>query len=213
MIISLNRITVTGCPPEEYERVYQRASDLMATQPGHVSQLFVRSETSPKVYFAVAEWESLEHYAALADVKELVDVFASVISLSDAPSPEDDKIEVEHHKADVVYEGVSEPVPVSSPEPRMVCLNKITLVDCEDREYEEVYRKGSDYMAAQPGHIRHKLVRSQLDPTVYFSVAEWQNIDFYRRLDELDELTEIFSRVNSKIDIENHECVVAYEHG
>ncbi|MBV8933246.1 MAG: antibiotic biosynthesis monooxygenase [Kutzneria sp.] len=95
----------------------------------------------------------------------------------------------------------------------MVCLNKITLVDCEDREYEEVYRKGSDYMAAQPGHIRHKLVRSQLDPTVYFSVAEWQNIDFYRRLDELDELTEIFSRVNSKIDIENHECVVAYEHG
>jgi antibiotic biosynthesis monooxygenase (ABM) superfamily enzyme len=102
-IISLNKVTLTGCTPEEYERFYRQISDLMAEQPGHVSQRLVRSTTESGVYFAIAEWESLEHYRALADIPELVEIFGQVITLPGPPPPsKPDKIVVEHHDAVVV---------------------------------------------------------------------------------------------------------------
>lgn len=102
-IISLNKVTVTGCTPDEYERVYQEVSDLMAVQPGHISQRLVRSDSEPNVYFAIAEWESLEHYQALAENQQLVEVFGRVITLPGPPPPsKPDKIVVEHHDGVVV---------------------------------------------------------------------------------------------------------------
>ncbi|MEV8632426.1 antibiotic biosynthesis monooxygenase family protein [Streptosporangium sp. NPDC051023] len=101
-IVSLNKVTVTGCTPEEYERVYREASDFMAAQPGHISQRLVRSETEANVYFAIAEWESLEDYRALAGIQELVDIFGQVVTLPGASSPGPDKIIIEHHDAVVV---------------------------------------------------------------------------------------------------------------
>ncbi|WP_439656012.1 antibiotic biosynthesis monooxygenase family protein [Lentzea sp. HUAS TT2] len=205
MMISLNKVTVTGCPVDEYERVYKQASDYMATQPGHISQLFLRSENHPGVYFAVALWESVDHYTALASVDELVAIFDQVISLNDPDSAGGDKITVEHHKPSVVYAENTLP---DHPTGSMVCVNRITVTDISTDEYERVYREGSDHMARQPGHIRHKLVVSATEPNVYFSIAEWTDIEAYRALDGLDELTAIFAQVNDKIEIENHECVV-----
>lgn len=207
MMISLNKVTVTGCTTEEYERVYKQASDYMATQPGHISQLFVRSETTPGVYFAIALWESVDHYTALADIDELVAIFEQVVSLSERTA-DGDKITVEHHRPVVVYKENTLP---DHPTGGMICLNHIRVTDMPTDEYERVYRQGSDYMARQPGHIRHKLLRSDSDPSVYFSLAEWKDVESYRRLDELDELTAIFAQVNDRIQIENHECVPAYE--
>jgi heme-degrading monooxygenase HmoA len=208
MMISLNKVTVTGCPVDEYERIYKQASDYMATRPGHISQLLVRSETTPGRYFAIALWESREHYTALAGIAELVAIFEQVLSLSDPAAADKDKIALEHHEARMVYGENTLP---DHPTGGLICLNRIELVDVLPDEYERVYREGSDYMARQPGHIRHKLLRSDSDPAVYFSIAEWRDIESYRQLDDLDELTAIFARVNDRIRIENHECVPAYE--
>ncbi|MDX8053053.1 antibiotic biosynthesis monooxygenase [Lentzea sp. BCCO 10_0798] len=205
MMISLNKVNVTGCPADEYERVYKQASDYMATQPGHISQLFLRSENHPGTYFAVALWESVEHYTALAGIDELVAIFDQVISLNDPDAADGDKITVEHHKPEVVYAENTLP---DHPTGAMVCVNRISVTGISPEEYERVYREGSDYMARRPGHIRHKLVRSTTEPDVYFSIAEWTDVEAYRALDELDELTAIFAQVNDKIEIENHECVV-----
>ncbi|MCE7000778.1 antibiotic biosynthesis monooxygenase [Saccharothrix sp. S26] len=208
MLISINKATLTDCPPEEYEAMYAEAGDFMAKQDGHVGQLFVRSQTDPNVYVTVLVWSDLERYNRLDDMPQLMEIFERVVALS-GPGPDSgDRIVLEHHKADVVYAGRTSPDEAKA---GMVCLNRIRLVDCSDEFYEEVYRQGSDLMAAQPGHLRHKLVRSREDASVYFSVAEWESLDHYRALDRLDALTDIFARVNDKIDIENHECVVVYE--
>lgn len=211
MMISLNKVTVTGCPAEEYERVYKQASDYMATQPGHISQLFLRSETTPGVYFAIAVWESIDHYTALAGLDELVAIFDQVIALS-GPAAEDgdkiDKITVQHHKPAVVYAENTLP---AHPTGGLVCLNHIRVTDMSTEDYERVYREGSDYMARLPGHARHKLVRSDSDPSVYFSIAEWRDVESYRQLDEHPDLAGIFAPANRGAHIENHECVPAYE--
>jgi heme-degrading monooxygenase HmoA len=208
MIISLNKVTVTGCPVEEYERVYKQASDYMATQPGHISQLFLRSETTPGVYFAIALWESVEHYTALAGIDELVAIFDQVISLSDPAAKDGDKITVEHHKPTVVHAENTLP---DHPTGGFVCLNHIRVTDMSTEDYERIYRAGSDYMARLPGHVRHKLVCSGSDPSVYFSIAEWRDVESYRQLDEHEELAAIFAPANRGAWIENHECVPAYE--
>jgi heme-degrading monooxygenase HmoA len=208
MMISLNKVTVTGCPTEEYERVYKQASDYMATQPGHLSQLFLRSETIPGVYFAVALWESVEHYTVLSRVKELVAIFDQVISLSDPAGSTGDKITVEHHEPTVVYAENTLP---DHPTGGLVCLNHIRVTNMSTVDYERVYREGSDHMARLPGHVRHKLVRSDSDPLVYFSIAEWRDVESYRQLDEHDDLAAIFAPANRGAAIENHECVPAYE--
>ncbi|REE99060.1 antibiotic biosynthesis monooxygenase family protein [Thermomonospora umbrina] len=102
-IVSVNKITLTGCGPEEYERWYREASAIMAAQPGHVSQRLWRSESRPDVYFAIAEWESAEHYRALMNVPEIVELFARLITLPGPPPPSrPDKIAVEHHDAALV---------------------------------------------------------------------------------------------------------------
>lgn len=104
MFVSVNKITVTGCSTEEYERVYREASDFMAKQPGHVRQRLVRSESEPNVYFAIADWESVEHYRQLATIDELVRIFGQVISLDDPARSHADKIKVEHHDCVVAIE-------------------------------------------------------------------------------------------------------------
>lgn len=117
MLVSVNKITVTGCSNEEYERVYRDASDLMAAQPGHLRQRLVRSQSEPNVYFAIADWERLEDYRRLATVEELVRIFAQVkapnhptgSAAEQAAGPvvesaATDKIKVEHHDCVVVNE-------------------------------------------------------------------------------------------------------------
>lgn len=92
----------------------------------------------------------------------------------------------------------------------IVCLNKIRVKGSTEK-YEAVYRQGSDFMAAQPGHIRHKLVRSTQDPDVYFSIAHWENLESYKALANIQELKDIFDQVNPEIELEHHECTVVYE--
>lgn len=102
VFISINKATLTGCTPEEYERFYQEAGDYMATQPGHIRQRLVRSDSEPNVYFAIAEWESVDAYRRLASVDELVKIFEQVISLTEPRDPSKDKIVVEHHDCSIV---------------------------------------------------------------------------------------------------------------
>lgn len=90
------------------------------------------------------------------------------------------------------------------------CVNRIRVTGSTD-EYERVYREGSDFMATLPGHIRHKLLRSEFDPNVYFSVAEWADAESYRRMCEVEKVREIFDQVSDIIEIENHECLVNYQ--
>jgi heme-degrading monooxygenase HmoA len=92
------------------------------------------------------------------------------------------------------------------------CINRIRVKESTEK-YERVYREGSDFMASLPGHVRHKLLRSQTDPEVYFSIAEWKDEESYLRMCEVPRVREIFDQVGDIIDLENHECLVVYEGG
>ncbi|WP_024805873.1 antibiotic biosynthesis monooxygenase [Nocardia sp. BMG51109] len=91
----------------------------------------------------------------------------------------------------------------------LICLNTIR-VKGSTGEYEAVYREGSDYMAAQPGHIRHKLLRSTQDSTLYFSIAEWRDPESFEALDN-DRVRAIFDRAKDFIEVESHLCVTVYQ--
>lgn len=94
MFICLNRIRVGGAA-EEYERVYREGSDFMATLPGHVRHMLVRSSTEPGVYFSVAEWRSEEDYRAMSATPEVRKIFDQLSG----------GIEVENHEGVVGYRG------------------------------------------------------------------------------------------------------------
>jgi heme-degrading monooxygenase HmoA len=91
-----------------------------------------------------------------------------------------------------------------------VCVNRIRVTGSTE-EYERVYREGSDFMATLPGHVRHKLLHSVHEPAVYFSVAEWADAESYRRMCEVPKVREIFDQVSDIIQLENHECLIAYQ--
>ncbi|MFE6390193.1 MULTISPECIES: antibiotic biosynthesis monooxygenase [Nocardiopsis] len=90
-----------------------------------------------------------------------------------------------------------------------ICLNRIRAGEAAE-DYERVYREGSDFMATLPGHVRHMLVRSDTEPGVYFSIAEWRSEEDYRAMSATPRVREIFDQLSGRIEVENHEGAVGY---
>jgi long-chain acyl-CoA synthetase len=55
----------------------------------------------------------------------------------------------------------------------VIIVNKFTLT-ASPEEFEEAFEASASFMRAQPGFIRHTLVKSLRDPNIYVNIAEWQ---------------------------------------
>lgn len=211
MLVSVNAATLIACSPPEYEQTIQAAAAIMSTQSGYERHMFLRSTTTPGFYATVLEWSDAEQYDHLDELPELMELFERFVSLTTPESADraPDRIRLEHHKADVVdSELTSSELGTSAG--TAVCLNRIRLLHTAPADYEAAYREGAGLMSEQPGHLRHKLVRSWNDPTVYYSIAEWATIEDFRALTRLGELAAIFAEVNKTIAMDHHICEVVH---
>ncbi|ONI76388.1 antibiotic biosynthesis monooxygenase [Actinosynnema sp. ALI-1.44] len=62
----------------------------------------------------------------------------------------------------------------------VVFVNRLVLTGSA-AELEQRYAKVADFMRAQDGIIRYRLLRSRKDPSVYFNVAEWTDQERFDR--------------------------------
>lgn len=56
----------------------------------------------------------------------------------------------------------------------MVTLVNQLTVTGDIAAFEDVNARMSEFMAAQPGYLSHRLLRSLREPQVYVEIAEWQ---------------------------------------
>lgn len=94
MFICLNKIRA-GENAEEYEHVYREGSDFMATLPGHVRHVLVRSDTEPGVYFSISEWRSEQDYRDMSATPRVREIFDQLAG----------RVEVENHEGSIGYRG------------------------------------------------------------------------------------------------------------
>ena len=55
----------------------------------------------------------------------------------------------------------------------VILINRFTLT-ASPEEFEEAFEESAVFMRAQPGFIRHTLVKSLRDPKTYVNIAQWQ---------------------------------------
>jgi long-chain acyl-CoA synthetase len=55
----------------------------------------------------------------------------------------------------------------------VILINRFTL-SASQEEFEEAFEESAVFMRAQPGFIRHTLVKSLRDPDSYVNIAQWQ---------------------------------------
>lgn len=56
----------------------------------------------------------------------------------------------------------------------VILINSFTLT-ASPQAFEEAFEQSAVFMRAQPGFIRHTLVKSLRDPQTYVNIAQWQN--------------------------------------
>ncbi|MEU4985703.1 antibiotic biosynthesis monooxygenase family protein [Streptomyces sp. NPDC021969] len=88
-----------------------------------------------------------------------------------------------------------------------VIANRITVTGSTE-DYEDIYRRGGEFMERQPGLIRHELVRSLRSPDVYFSLASWTDRESFERCAAQPVFQEIFGATKGMVDIDHHRCAV-----
>lgn len=48
-------------------------------------------------------------------------------------------------------------------------------------EFERAFRSTSDFFSAQPGFVRHRLLRHADEPGRYVNIAEWESREHFQR--------------------------------
>ncbi|WP_438486737.1 antibiotic biosynthesis monooxygenase family protein [Streptomyces sp. S186] len=59
-------------------------------------------------------------------------------------------------------------------------INRFTVTGTA-AEFERAFERTSAFFAAQPGFVRHRLLRHADDPKAYVNVAEWEDRASFRR--------------------------------
>ncbi|WP_369033857.1 MULTISPECIES: antibiotic biosynthesis monooxygenase family protein [Streptomyces] len=78
----------------------------------------------------------------------------------------------------------------------LVMVNTFTLRPGTTAErFEALFDKVSDLALDHPGYIDHTFVRDQGDPTRYFNVARWENVEEYQNFMKMDAHTAFFPEV------------------
>ena len=71
----------------------------------------------------------------------------------------------------------------------VILINKFTLT-ASPEQFEKVFEESAGFMRAQPGFIRHTLVKSLRNPDVYVNIAEWEEAADHIRAVESPEFKE-----------------------
>ncbi|CAM5490756.1 hypothetical protein GCM10010329_68990 [Streptomyces spiroverticillatus] len=67
-------------------------------------------------------------------------------------------------------------------------INRFTVTGPAE-EFEQAFDETSAFFAAQPGFVRHRLMRHLQDPGAYVNVAEWQDEESFRTALDRPEFT------------------------
>ncbi|MER5294953.1 antibiotic biosynthesis monooxygenase family protein [Streptomyces pharetrae] len=59
-------------------------------------------------------------------------------------------------------------------------INRFTVTGPTE-QFEQAFDETSGFFTAQPGFIRHRLMRHTDDPRVYANLAEWQDEESFRK--------------------------------
>lgn len=62
----------------------------------------------------------------------------------------------------------------------IIFINRFTVTGPTE-EFERAFDETSVFFTAQPGFIRHRLMRHTDDPNAYANVAEWEDEQSFRR--------------------------------
>ncbi|MBO0806685.1 MAG: antibiotic biosynthesis monooxygenase [Actinobacteria bacterium] len=63
----------------------------------------------------------------------------------------------------------------------VILINRFTLT-ASPQAFEEAFEESAVFMRAQPGFVRHTLVKSLRDPQTYVNIAQWQDADDHIRV-------------------------------
>ncbi|MEU6479777.1 antibiotic biosynthesis monooxygenase family protein [Streptomyces sp. NPDC047017] len=67
-------------------------------------------------------------------------------------------------------------------------INRFTVTGPTE-QFERAFDETSAFFAAQPGFVRHRLMRHAQDPAAYANVAEWQDEESFRKALDQPEFT------------------------
>ncbi|MER7847437.1 antibiotic biosynthesis monooxygenase family protein [Kitasatospora sp. NPDC096077] len=59
-------------------------------------------------------------------------------------------------------------------------INRFTVTGPTE-EFEQAFDKTSEFFTAQPGFVRHRLMRHTDDPNAYANLAEWEDEESFRK--------------------------------
>lgn len=82
-------------------------------------------------------------------------------------------------------------------------VNRITVLESPE-EYERIYAEAGEFMESQDGLVHHQLIRSRSQPDVYFSVAEWVDMESFERCASQSEFRRIFDQTKGMVEIDHH---------
>ncbi|HEX8007661.1 MAG TPA: antibiotic biosynthesis monooxygenase family protein [Trebonia sp.] len=68
----------------------------------------------------------------------------------------------------------------------VILINRFTL-NGSPEQFEEAFEESAVFMRAQPGFIKHTLVKSLRDPNSYVNIAHWRAADDHIRVVLSDE--------------------------
>ncbi len=78
-------------------------------------------------------------------------------------------------------------------------------------EFERAFAGVSEILAAQPGFIWHRLVRSHADPALYINVAEWADGAAFERAVAAPELRDRFKALRALASSDPQRCTAVLE--
>lgn len=77
----------------------------------------------------------------------------------------------------------------------MVVLLSEFLLDSESEVFGDVFAEAAKFFRAQPGYLRHQLVRAVDDPRTQVSISYWENNEAVRRMTTRPELQDVIAKL------------------
>ncbi|MFE7898048.1 antibiotic biosynthesis monooxygenase family protein [Streptomyces sp. NPDC057424] len=80
----------------------------------------------------------------------------------------------------------------------MVVLLSEFRLESESEGFRDVFAETAGFFRAQPGYLKHQLVRSLDDPLTQVSVSYWENNEAVRHMAAQPEFQDVIGRLGGK---------------
>ncbi|MEU3090295.1 antibiotic biosynthesis monooxygenase family protein [Streptomyces massasporeus] len=77
----------------------------------------------------------------------------------------------------------------------MVVLLSEFLLESESDGFRDVFEEAAEFFRAQPGYVRHQLVRALHDPLTQVSVSYWENDEAVRSMTARPEFQDVIAKL------------------